>query len=70
MSTAELHKLASALDQHEATACPEGVRPADFELLVKTVLQGVHELMNMEQRLASIERRVLQHLDEVRHGKP
>lgn len=70
MSISELHKLASTLDQHEATARPEGVRPGDFELLVKTVLQGVHKLMNMEQRLASIERRVLQHLDEARQGKP
>jgi hypothetical protein len=65
MSAAELHELAAALHTHMENARSEdhAVAP-DIELLAKTVLQGVHELMNMEQRLASMERRVLRRLDE------
>ncbi len=60
MSIAQLHELAAALDEYKEMARSEGrVSPADFELLAKTVLQGVHKLMNMEQRLASMERQVL-----------
>jgi len=70
VSIAKLHELAAALDQHNENARSAGrVSPADFELLTKTVLQGVHELMNMEQRLASMERQVLRRLDETRSGK-
>jgi hypothetical protein len=65
MSIAQLHELAAALDQQKETARSEDhVRPADFELLATTILQAVHELMNMEQRFASMERQVLRRLDE------
>jgi hypothetical protein len=65
MSIAQLHELAAALDQQKETARSEDhVRPADFELLATTILQAVHELMNMEQRLASMERQVLRRLDD------
>ena len=67
MSAAELHELAAALHAHtERTRSGGHAVGPDIELLAKTVLQGVHELMNMEQRLASMERRVLRHLDESR----
>jgi len=56
MSLADLHDLAAKLHANEEAARRERrVRPAEFDLLAKTVLQAVHEMANLEERLAALE---------------
>lgn len=60
MSIAQLHELTAALNtKMENARTKRSVSRAEFDLLAKIVLQGVHEVLNMAQRLDAIERHLL-----------
>ena len=56
MSMADLHDLAGKLhDLEEKALTANSVRPEEFGLLAKAILQAVQELSDLEQRLRTLE---------------
>lgn len=55
MSMADLHDLAAKLHDHEETVRREGrLRPAEFDLLAQVLLEVVHELARIDERLTDL----------------
>jgi hypothetical protein len=56
MAMAELREAAKRFHDHEERARAENrIRPDEFDLLAKLVLQAVREMANMERRLRTLE---------------
>lgn len=58
MSLADLQDLAAELHNHKESMREDGtIPPKEFSLLANTLLQAVHEMTNIEERLRALETR-------------
>ena len=56
MSMADLQDLAAELHEHEERMRAGGsIRPEEFAILATMLLQAVHEMSNIEERLRELE---------------